>query len=355
MFDVPLHPAEEARLAQLLNCALLDTDPEPGYDDAVQVAATIFETPSAAFTLIDQDRQWFKAREGLTFHQSPRFASICAHVVAQNLPLVLEDAAKDPKFRDHPMVAGYPGVRFYAGVPVRSPEGLPLGSVCVFDYVPRCPTDRQLKCLHAISRQLGALIASRIDNQRLEQYAVEISEARLQLEMQANALEDANQLLEALASTDALTGLLNRRALILRLEEEQLTASEERPLSVMLVDVDHFKQFNDEYGHQVGDDVLRRVAGILRSGCRGTDVVGRYGGEEFCIGLFNASLDVAQRVAERMCRAVAKANWPHRTVTISIGLAAAPFPRDIDETLRMADEALYESKRQGRDQVRVAA
>ena len=183
------------------------------------------------------------------------------------------------------------------------------------------------------------------------------------LEFQKRALEDANRQmeeanakLEALATTDGLTGLKNHRAF-----QERLAMETERarryglPLSIALLDVDHFKQYNDTYGHPAGDAVLRTVAACLQSSVREADQVARYGGEEFALILPHTPADAALLVAERCRRAIESAAWPDRPVTASVGVAAlTPALAGPADLLVAADQALYRSKREGRNRITAA-
>lgn len=164
-------------------------------------------------------------------------------------------------------------------------------------------------------------------------------------------LEATNARLELLASTDALTELKNRRAFQDRLAEEVRRANRfPLPLSVLLLDVDHFKQFNDVFGHSAGDDVLKTVARLLEVAARSTDFVSRYGGEEFALILPNTDPTGAMVSAERIRRTIACAEWTERVVTVSIGAATLNMYVDSAATLiRAADSALYRSKRAGRN------
>ena len=166
-------------------------------------------------------------------------------------------------------------------------------------------------------------------------------------------LERANAALHARANTDALTGLNNRAALNDKLREEfDRAARTALPLSAVLLDVDHFKGFNDAFGHPAGDAVLKRVAGVLAETVRGTDFVARYGGEEFAILLPDTDRAGSLVLAERCRRAVAAAHWDRRPVTVSVGVCTlTPDTPDPAALVQQADDALYRSKHAGRNRV----
>lgn len=199
------------------------------------------------------------------------------------------------------------------------------------------------------------------DEQRDESGMVHSTRARLATALaEHTALALANlRLREALRSqsiVDSLTGLFNRRYLENMLEREcRRAVRAKRPLSVLMLDVDHFKQFNDTWGHEGGDAVLRELSALMRSHFRGDDIACRYGGEEFVIVLAEASLDAAYARAEELRREVHNLVAQHRrqplgSITVSIGLAALPdhgvSPEDL---VAAADRALYQAKRDGRD------
>ncbi len=166
-------------------------------------------------------------------------------------------------------------------------------------------------------------------------------------------LEEANAQLQALAVTDALTGVNNRGAFNGRLAEEVDRATRHaRPLSVLLMDVDHFKAFNDAFGHPAGDEVLKEVAATFRKTARTTDFVARYGGEEFVILLPDTDYAGAMVLAERCRRAIAGRPWDRRPVTVSVGVATLALgATDGSALVREADEALYRSKAAGRNRI----
>jgi len=162
--------------------------------------------------------------------------------------------------------------------------------------------------------------------------------------------------MRALAMTDELTGLPNRRELLGRLSA-LLQRSTPAKSALMIVDLDHFKSINDRHGHPIGDETLKRVSAILRSAILEPDFLGRLGGEEFAIVLADASVDTAQAVAERLRAQVTATDFAHwigdRRITVSIGITVAESGDTIATMLQRADAALYAAKHAGRNCVRV--
>jgi diguanylate cyclase (GGDEF)-like protein len=177
--------------------------------------------------------------------------------------------------------------------------------------------------------------------------------SRQELDAMNERLRKQNEELERLSTSDALTGLYNRRYLTQRLSEELVRSYRHKgSFSVLMADVDEFKKYNDAFGHPAGDEVLKKVAGILLNSTRSEDCTARYGGEEFAILLTGTSGDVANEVAERIRARVEAQQFAGRKITLSIGLAE--FPADgqtAEEVIANADEALYTAKRAGRNQV----
>ena len=162
---IPAIPAsdEAARLDALRALRVLDTLPEPVYDDIVLLAAQICGTPIALVSLVDADRQWFKARVGLAAGETHRDLAFCAHAIVSPAPVfVVEDTTQDPRFKDNPLVTGEPHIRFYAGAPIVLPGGQAIGTVCVIDTVPRALDAAQRRGLQALARQAAALLEFRL-------------------------------------------------------------------------------------------------------------------------------------------------------------------------------------------------
>ncbi len=163
---------EAARLATLHRYNILDTLPEQAYDDIVQLASYVAGTPISLVTLVDAERQWFKAATGLGARQTPRLGGFCTHAVETAATLLIEDAQADERFKDHPFVVGEPRIRFYAGAPIVAPGGQVLGTLCVIDDVPRTLTLQQIAALEALARQVTELLEQR----RLNAVQMELSE-----------------------------------------------------------------------------------------------------------------------------------------------------------------------------------
>jgi diguanylate cyclase (GGDEF)-like protein/PAS domain S-box-containing protein len=593
---------ESLRLAALDSCAVLDTAPEPEFDDLVQLAASICEAPMAAISLVDRRRQWLKAKVGIDVQEGPREFAFCEQTILQNTPLIVPDARLDPRFSGHPGVSGAPHVRFYAGVALTDREGFKLGALCVADTTPRVLSAAQLSSLTMLGKQVVKLLELRRRTRELEQaraetrsandrflafinnspamaymkdecgryvfvneslagrfdvapefwlgmtdeevfpakgeasteqdravleagvtisfdecmaapdgeqlhwktykfpvedatgerflacMAFDVSESRRyelalarseskfrstidrlaegiiltdaatgrvvdanaallgllgyeraeiltfnwlqvlvaesdeelagdlvsiharlasdgrcdvgrrwlrckngsvipvemritevldndnglyativrdvrkelqneeQLITKQEELENANAQLRVLSVTDGMTGALNWAALQQSLGNEfERAARYERPLSFVIVDIDHFKTFNDTFGHPAGDEVIRRVAELLREGVRKSDLVARYGGEEFAAVLPDTDAAGAYEMAERLRRLIADASWSKRGITVSVGVATRSMATPSAASLvAAADDALYRSKRGGRNRVTFA-
>jgi diguanylate cyclase (GGDEF)-like protein len=340
MKPAPRPANENDRQKSLEAMQILETAIEERFERVTRMAARILGTPIAALSLIDGDRQWFKSVLGLAASEGSRETSFCGHVVAHGEMVLVEDATKDERFVGNPDVDGGIGIRFYAGCPVRSPDGFTVGSLCVIDREPRTLTASQLEDL----RDLAAMVEVEFKSRQL---------AVAQVQMQQE-LEQARKAV----LVDPLTRLWNRQG------GEEFLARQHRfavqkgeKFCLAMLDIDHFKKINDTFGHPVGDEVLREVARRILRGIREQDFVCRMGGEEFLLmiadPLATEALQVAQEVRKIVRSSPVQALGHSVPVTISIGLAYFDPAAAVscDEVIRLADQGLYQAKQAGRDRI----
>ncbi len=165
---------EPERLAALRAYQILDTAAEQTYDDITALAAYICQTPIAMISLVDEQRQWFKSKVGLTQEETPRDVAFCAHAILQTEPLIVMDALLDERFSNSTLVTGEPYIRFYAGFPLLSPEGYAVGTLCAVDRKSRQLSDCQRKAMFSLSRQVMALLEYRRVSLRLAKALEEV-------------------------------------------------------------------------------------------------------------------------------------------------------------------------------------
>lgn len=319
---------EGKRLAALRQYGILDTAAEQAYDDFTTLAATICDMPIALISLVDDERQWFKAKLGIDLDQTPRSVSFCAHAILQpDKVLEVRNALEDARFADNPSVRGDPEIRFYAGAPLVTPGGLAIGTICVADHKPRRLTERERNALCVLSRQVVA-----------------------QLELRRSAL------------TDELTQLPNRAVIMTRLEQAIARArcSADYRYALLFMDLDRFKLINDSLGHGVGDELLQQAAQRLRHALRADDFVvrtdsgvhcaSRIGGDEFVVLLENLRREEdAKSIAQRLLFALSQ---PYRIAQhevhsgATMGIVTSEHAADqASDVIRDADTAMYEAKR----------
>lgn len=222
MIQPPLPSNEPARLAALHQYNILDTPAEAEFDGITDLAAHICETPIALICLIDCDRQWFKSKVGLDISETTRQVAFCAHTILQTEPLIVPDARQDARFADNPAVTSDPKVRFYAGVPLLTPEGHAIGTLCVVDYVPRQLSSKQTQFLQVLANQVMTQLELRrhlADSSkmviRLQQSEQALKSIRADLEIQVRErtaeLVDTNEALQKQAERDRLLGMIAAR------------------------------------------------------------------------------------------------------------------------------------------------
>jgi GAF domain-containing protein len=201
--SAPVSKSEVKRLKVLWQYDVLDTVPEEVFDDLTELAARICEAPIALISLVDEERQWFKSRIGLSISETSRDASFCAHAITREGLFVVPDATRDERFKDNPMVTGESHIRFYAGAPLVTPDGHALGTLCVLDKVPRNLRHDQEQALSMLARHIMT---------------------QLELRRHARSLADAREL-----SHNAKAELGRAHAEIARLQRELAKFQKARP------------------------------------------------------------------------------------------------------------------------------
>ena len=350
----PIPANESSRLKALQEYKVLDTLPEQAYDNFARLAALICGTPIALITLLDDDRQWFKSRVGVERSEIPRDQALCNHTItAPDQFLLVQDARHDGRFADTLLVTDEPHIRFYAGIALVTSKGEALGTICVMDSEPRELTGEQVDALRVLAREVIEQFDLRRSITTLEQSVFKKEKYIDQLQEYQRELEKVRADFENQSLTDPLTGISNRRAFDTRFEEEFLRAQRYKvACSLILLDIDHFKQYNDTYGHTAGDEALKAVGILLKADVRIHDMVARYGGEEFAVILPNTDIKGAMVMGERFRRSIQRATWKHAQLTISVGVASlhAGLQKPAD-LLAASDAALYQAKHSGRNTV----
>lgn len=465
----PLPANELQRLHAVLDLQILDTAKDPNFDSLVALAVELLGMKIGIVSIVDRERQWFKAHCGLDTAETPREQAFCAHTIMGPELLIVEDATLDKRFKTNPLVVGEPNIRFYAGAPLMVASDLAVGSLCVIDDKPRRLSEQGQQTLRRLADIATALLLSHQNAQQMTAVAAELQAKHLETNQQAarfaaqtRALEagsmlanmgaweldlrtgvyswsesmyqlhgvdhsypltdetinafyegehqerlqaviddslatnegyqievemvtpagdrkhvrlsgsvefedgmpvrrfgwkqditaehEAKERLIALAERDPLTGLLNRHR-FKALVDERL--GEGRRVSVLLLDLDGFKDINDTYGHAAGDAFLIEFANRLRRIAVGACSAARLGGDEFAICVAHDDpLDVTI-IAEWLLHEVQLPwAWQHRTfeLTTSIGIVAIDEQDSTPENLlQWADLALYAAKRSGKN------
>jgi diguanylate cyclase (GGDEF)-like protein len=302
---------EAQRLRTLRALELLDTQPEERFDRLTRLARRLFDTPIALMSLVDSDRQWFKSRPGLDFPETPRDHAFCAHAILGEGVLVVPDAMSDERFRENPLVLRFPEIRFYAGAPVRAPDGTAMGTLCVIDHEPRQIGEEDVEALQDLAKVAEQEIKS-----------------------------------ITLATIDDLTGLTNRRGFS-AIANHSLAMCQrvDRPATLLLFDLNNFKLVNDTLGHRAGDILLQFFGKHLLSSFRDSDVVARLGGDEFCVLLSGATTQDIPRPLANLRESLLGEDGQAR-VQFSVGAATYDPEKHhaIADLVETADLQMYREK-----------
>lgn len=340
MIPAKIPENEEARLKALRGLTALSGPRDADLDRITETAKLVFGTDMALVTLVDEHRQWFLSRQGLELPETAREDSLCAHAINEEEMLIIHDLRNDDRFSDSIWAGDEFGVRFYAGRPIRTDSGLAIGTFCVIDTKPRQMSREERRILANLGRMVAVVLSHR-----------QLGDSQQYL-MDSLAAAERDMLL------DPLTGVWNRRGFEQLLEKELARASRDKtPLGLAFLDIDHFKDFNDQHGHVTGDKVLQCLAGILTATVRKSDIVARYGGEEFVIIAPGLSEQDLEAYGRKLCAAIGEDGELEGptgplSFTASIGLTSLiPAGSDkavLHKLVEAADAAMYRAKEAGR-------
>lgn len=246
MERVLLSSPEQTRLQALHNYGILDTDPEEVFDDLIRLASYICGSPIAMISLVDEERQWFKARKGLDFSETARSDSFCAHAINYHDVMIVPDALEDERFAQLPFVTGETRIRFYAGAPLIDPRGNALGTICVMDSQPHTLTEEQIDALRILSHEVMTQLEMRQRNRQLLQLVEERNQLNRELEaslaMQRSAIESMQDGILVTNITGGLVHMNQRMVELWRIPADLLERGDQDEfgdwISALLVDSD---------------------------------------------------------------------------------------------------------------------
>lgn len=332
----------------------------------IEETTTVMDAERSSLFLIEREKNemWAKIAQGAEIHEIrfPLGVGIAGAVGKTGEIINIPDAYRDSRFNpEFDKKTGF-RTRSILCVPMKNLHGEILGAIQVLNKHHGLFDADDATLLTALAAQAAVTIENADLCRKLNEFNVslerKVEERTVELTRANTRLSVLNKELEELSITDGLTNVFNRRYFIERLRQEMKRVSRYGPpASLLMIDIDHFKKVNDAYGHQAGDAVLAGVAGILSRNVRETDVIGRYGGEEFAVMLPATDVAGTQVLAERLRTIIAGSvhgyGGERLTVTVSIGVSTwqPAVKDDFEELIRLADAALYRAKEQGRNRV----
>lgn len=311
MKQAPYPKDEEERLKTLHNLDILDTLAEERFDRITRIAKQLFDVPIALVSLVDNDRQWFKSKQGLSVNETPREVAFCSHTILFDKIMMVEDTMKDDRFHDNPLVTRDPKIRSYMGCPLKI-EGYNIGTFCLIDTKERTFTDSE----KLTARDLADLVQSEINSLHI-------------------------------STTDELTSLTNRRGFkLIASHVFSYCLREKKPLTLLYFDLNKFKKINDDFCHAEGDTVLKAFAQALCQGFRNMDIIARLGGDEFCILCPGLHQEEMPKLLSRLDDALATSDLTNHTIDYSVGFIELDASRhsSIESLIAEADQSMYERK-----------
>jgi diguanylate cyclase (GGDEF)-like protein len=328
------------KLAQLAESTFFCTPIEERFERITRLARRALNVPVAAITFLNEEKQWFKSVAGWAITELPNTKSLCPITLAAGKMTIFEDTHRETNIRQHPLVTTGPHFRFYAGVPITDENEELCGTFCVFDQKPRQMSDADKDTL----MDLAAITQREIAGERVKSIHSTLT-AKLGIARRESMM-------------DPLTRLWNRRGAAVLLKAGLDAVKEQNStIGIAILDLDNFKHINDTYGHQIGDEVLRKSALRLIQSVRSDDAVCRIGGDEFLLIMKDCDSATARATTERIRRRIVEIPIPTRqgdiTVSTSVGFAIRNGTENdsVDALIDRADQALLRSKSQGRDRV----
>ncbi len=350
-----LHSDESARLDALRDLRILDTPTEERFDRIARLAQFIFGTPMALITLVDEKRQWFKARVGLDLTESNREISFCGHAILQNQTFFIPDTAVDQRFNDNPLVTGNPHIRMYAGHPIHAANGMPVGTVCVLDTVPRSVEPGMLSAL----ADLAAIAESEMNGIQLQQLARTLNDEKASLESKHAQATKLNQILEKLTLLDPTSHIPNPLYLRIYLSQELIRCRQQRkPLSLLCIEIDGLIELRRLRGDEVAREIVRRTTPVI------TDIPKWPRGMTFQVDPYHLAIVLPEKDSDgaltvaRECQSrlrALKLVMPGRgeAVTCSIGQITASSPSaTVDSLLLQLESTTKIAQESGPERIR---
>lgn len=321
--EIPENEAERLKTLRALN--ILNTPMEERFDRITRMARRLFDVPIALISLIDDDRQWFKSCMGLEVRETSRDISFCGHAILDDKILLVPNVREDKRFFDNPLVSSEPNIGFYAGCPVRAPDGNVLGTLCLIDTKPRDLTEEDLE----IMRDLALIVEAEIATVEL-------------------------------TTVDELTNISNRRGFLMLAEHGlNMCARRGLPASLVMIDIDQFKAVNEAHGRREGDRALRSFSEQMKNKLRASDLFARIGSDEFVVLLTSSSVQSAETVMMSFTKMLsdfnARVNRGYE-LTFSYGIVDfnANKHSTVEKMLADADIIMYDQKKKKRYSERLA-
>lgn len=315
MIKPPVPNDESQRLKTLRDLRLLDTPPEERFDRVTRLAKQLFSTQIALVSLVDADRQWFKSRQGLDAPETARDISFCGHAILNDQPLIVSDAATDPRFSDNPLVCGDPNIRFYAGHPVSAPDGSRVGTLCIIDSEPKQISSEQEKLLGDLARMVEEeLIAA--DH----------------------------------ATIDPTTRLSSRCGFVAIAEHlVSLCKRKREPMTLLMVQLQNLEFIEEMHGRYAGDTAITELAHLITRSFRESDVIARVAVDTFAVLLPFTSLEGSVVARGRFDHSLRLRNVDSsRAHELSAEMHAFAYDdtrhRDADALLREGEATIYETR-----------